>query len=168
MTTSSSTAPARGRALAPAALIVSLLLVAAAAGLGIWANSGAIDGWYAAADKPAGTPPGWVFGPVWTALYTAMAVAAWLVWRTPAGPDRSRGLQWYAVQLAVNAAWSPVFFGAEALWAGVGVILALDVAVLSTILAFRRVHAVAWTLLVPYLAWVSYATYLSIGIAAAN
>ncbi len=149
-------------------LILSLLLVAAVAVSGAVINAGEVDGWYASADKPVGTPPGWVFGPVWTTLYAAMAVAAWLVWRS-AGFRRARtALSLYALQLALNAGWTPVFFGAEWLVAGLVVIVLLDLAIVATAWAFRRHSRVAALLLVPYLAWSLYATYLNAGIAALN
>lgn len=160
--------PARGRRGAGAALGLSLLAVAVVAGLGAWANAGAVDGWYELADKPAGTPPGWVFGPVWTTLYLAMAVAAWLIWRAGHGRATRIALGLYGTQLILNAAWSPVFFAAEALAGGVVVILLLDVALTATIVAFARLHRGAALLLAPYLAWVFYATYLTIGITALN
>lgn len=151
-----------------AVLVGSLVLVAVVAVSGAVINAGETDGWYAAADKPPATPPGWVFGPVWTTLYTAMAVAAWLVWRTAGFRGAAVALGLYGVQLALNAAWTPVFFGAEQLVAGLVVIVALDLAVAATAVAFRRHSRVAALLLVPYLAWTLYATYLNAGIAALN
>ena len=72
-----------------------------------------VDGWYSAAQKPLWTPPNWVFGPVWAFLYTAMAVAAWLVWRRWGWRDARGALLLYLVQLVLNAVWTPLFFGAE-------------------------------------------------------
>ena len=149
-------------------LLLSLGLVAGVAFWGAAVNAGEVDGWYAAADKPPGTPPGWVFGPVWTTLYTAMAVAAWLVWRSSGWRSSAGALGLYGVQLALNAAWTPVFFGAEQLVAGLAVIVALDIAIAATAAAFRRHSPPAALLLVPYLAWALYATYLNAGIALLN
>lgn len=114
--------------------------------------------WYAALNKPAWNPPAWLFGPVWTLLYTLMAVAAWLVWKRVGfgGP-----LTLYFVQLVLNAAWTPIFFGAHALMPALIVIATLWVAILLTMLSFRRVNRAASELLVPYLAWVTFATYLN-------
>ncbi len=114
--------------------------------------------WYAGLSKPAWNPPAWLFGPVWTLLYTLMAVAAWLVWKRV---GFAKPLTFYFVQLALNAAWTPIFFGAHALGPALGVIVALWVAILVTWLSFRRVNAAAGWLFVPYLAWVSFATYLN-------
>lgn len=117
--------------------------------------------WYAALAKPAWNPPNWIFGPVWTALYAMMAVSAWLVWQGSEGAVRRRALGWYAVQLVLNAAWTPLFFGLHFLGVAFAEILLLWVAIAATIAAFRRVSRVAAWLLVPYLAWVSFAAALN-------
>lgn len=114
--------------------------------------------WYLALDKPAWNPPAWLFGPAWTLLYTLMAVAAWLVWKRV---GFSRPLGFYFVQLALNAAWTPIFFGAHQLGGALIVIVALWIAILATLLSFRRVNPTAGWLFVPYLAWVSFATVLN-------
>lgn len=149
-------------------LLLSLALVAAVAISGALINAGAVDGWYAEADKPPGTPPGWVFGPVWTTLYAAMAVAAWLVWRAAGPRGAAAALGLYAGQLALNAAWTPVFFGAEQLVGGLVVIVALDLTIAATLVTFWRHSRPAAALLVPYLTWALYATYLNAGIAVLN
>ncbi|MCX6855016.1 MAG: tryptophan-rich sensory protein [Verrucomicrobia bacterium] len=114
--------------------------------------------WYAALTKPTWNPPAWIFGPAWTLLYTLMAVAAWLVWKRV---GFSSPLALYFVQLALNAAWTPIFFGAHQLgWALVEIIL-LWVMISLTLLSFRRVTPTAGWLFVPYLAWVSFATVLN-------
>ena len=91
-------------------LLALLALCFAAAAAGGAATYPRIQGWYAELAKPPWTPPGWLFGPVWTALYTAMAVAAWLVWRQ-AGLAGAMALGLLAVQLGLNVAWSWLFFG---------------------------------------------------------
>ncbi|MFZ2279388.1 MAG: TspO/MBR family protein [Prosthecobacter sp.] len=114
--------------------------------------------WYAALHKPSWNPPAWLFGPAWTLLYTLMAVAAWLVWKR-VGCSRPLGL--YFVQLALNAAWTPIFFGAHQLgWALFEIVL-LWIAILATLLSFRRVNRAAGWLFAPYLAWVTFATVLN-------
>jgi tryptophan-rich sensory protein len=111
--------------------------------------------------RPTWAPPGWVFGPVWITLYTMMGVATWLVWRTGPSPDRRRAMTSFAVQLALNAAWTPVFFGLRSIGGGLLVIAVLNVAILATIVTFgRRSQLAAW-LLVPYAAWVGFATALT-------
>ena len=148
-------------------VLVALLAVnAVVAGAGALASTSAVDGWYAAADKPAWTPPDWLFGPVWTVLYILMAVAAWLLWRRHGARAARTALVLYGVQLALNAAWTPVFFGAQQLGWGLAIILALELALVATVVAFHRLSpAVAW-LLGPYLTWVLYATTLNAGVLA--
>ena len=116
--------------------------------------------WYVALDRPSWAPPGWVFGPVWVTLYAMMGVAAWLVWRSHA-PNRRAALTWFAVQLVLNAAWTPVFFGAKSLGGGLIVIVMLLLAIAATIAAYRHVSRAAAWLMVPYLAWVGFATALN-------
>lgn len=116
--------------------------------------------WYLALDRPSWAPPGWVFGPVWITLYTVMGVAAWLVWRSDA-PSRRSALAWFAVQLVLNAAWTPVFFGARSIGGGLIIIISLVVAIIATIAAYRLVSRVAAVLMLPYLAWVGFATALN-------
>ena len=166
ITTETST-PGSGRlrrALGLAGFLAASATVATLGGLA----TGAVDTWYQALTKPAWTPPDAVFGPVWTVLYAGMAVAAWRVWDRHGWAGARGALTAYGVQLAVNCAWSPVFFGAHRIGAGLAVILALDVAVLAAILAFRRLDRGAAAILVPYLAWCLYATSLNAGILALN
>ena len=117
--------------------------------------------WYATLSKPAWNPPGWIFGPVWSALYTMMAVAAWLVWRQGGWKQQRKALLVFLVQLVLNALWSPLFFGLH--WPGLAFaeILLLWVAIAWTITVFLHVHRLAAWLLVPYLAWVSFAAVLN-------
>jgi translocator protein len=117
--------------------------------------------WYAALAKPSWNPPAWLFGPVWSALYAMMAVAAWLVWKRGGFLAQRTPLALFLVQLALNAAWSPLFFGLQ--WPGVAFaeILLLWLAILATLVSFLRVNQVASWLLAPYLAWVSFAAVLN-------
>lgn len=117
--------------------------------------------WYAALNKPAWNPPGWIFGPVWTALYVMMAVAAWLVWRRGGFAAQRRPLGWFLAQLVLNALWTPLFFGLRQPGWAFAEILLLWLAILATLLAFRSVSRAAAWLLVPYLAWVSFAAVLN-------
>lgn len=153
----------RGRA--ALGLGVSLAASFAAAGLGAVATSTSVATWYAALQKPAWTPPPWLFGPVWTVLYAAMAVAAWIVWKEAGGFARARRpLAIYLVQLALNALWSPIFFGARNPGLAVLDIVLLWVAIAATIVAFAGRSRIAAVLLVPYLVWVSYAAALNVAI----
>lgn len=139
-------------------LVGWIALCQAAGALGGLVTSG---DWYRELARPSWAPPGWLFGPVWLTLYTAMAVAAWLVWRGPSSPARTSALTWFGVQLALNAAWSPVFFGLRSLGGGLVVIVALLVAIAVTIARFAPRSRLAAGLLVPYLAWVGFATALN-------
>ena len=116
---------------------------------------------YAALDLPSWAPPGWLFGPVWTVLYVLIAVSGWLVWRQ-AGWNPA--LTVYAVQLVLNAIWTPLFFGADRYGVALAEIVLLDLAVVATIVLFRVRHRVAAALLLPYLAWVLFATALNAAI----
>lgn len=117
--------------------------------------------WFQSLAKPSWNPPSWLFGPVWTVLYLFMAVAAWRVWDR-GGYAKQRGpLTLYFIQLALNAAWTPVFFGAHQLLTAFILITVMWVAILLTFLSFRRVDGVAGKLFVPYLAWVTFATVLN-------
>lgn len=124
--------------------------------------------WYRALAKPSFQPPAWVFGPAWTLLYALMGLAAWRVWPRRAEPAARSALVLFGAQLAVNAAWSPVFFGAHAVGAALAVIAVLAVLVAATIVAFRRVDRTAAALLLPYLAWVLFATVLNAAILRLN
>jgi tryptophan-rich sensory protein len=117
--------------------------------------------WYRALEKPPFQPPAWVFGPAWTLLYGLMGLAAWRVWRRRASPAARRALVLFGAQLAVNAAWSPVFFGAHAVGAALAILVVLTGLVAWTVAAFRRVDRPAAALLLPYLAWLSFATVLN-------
>ncbi|WP_433623821.1 TspO/MBR family protein [Halomicrococcus sp. NG-SE-24] len=117
-----------------------------------------VSGWYTTVQQPAFTPPNWVFGPVWTTLYLLMGVALYLVWR---GERDRLALGAFAVQLALNASWTLVFFGMQWPAGGLAVIVALLAAIVATIALFSRVDRRAALLLVPYLAWVAFATVLN-------
>ncbi|MBI5162024.1 MAG: tryptophan-rich sensory protein [Micrococcales bacterium] len=176
------TIAAESRAVAPSPVRSALVLLAflaisyAVAAVGGLATFGNVDGWYAEADTASWTPPNAVFGPVWTVLYALMSVAAWLVWhRRGVNPAAVRtALLAYVAQLVLNAVWTPVFFGlypavgAPALWVALAIIAALDVMVLVTMLRFWPVRRVAAVLLIPYWAWVLYATTLNLALAALN
>ncbi|WP_371682029.1 TspO/MBR family protein [Microvirga sp. 17 mud 1-3] len=145
--------------------LAAVLPVAAAGVLGSIATTPNIPTWYAGLAKPGFTPPNWLFGPVWTLLYAMMAYALWRILSLPKNhPGRPGAVAAFFVQLALNALWSWAFFGAQAPLAGLVVILALIVAIVATIRAFWPLDRAAALLLVPYLAWVTYATALNAAI----
>jgi benzodiazapine receptor len=117
--------------------------------------------WYAALAKPSWNPPNWIFGPVWSALYTMMAIAAWLVWRRGGWVANALPLTVFLVQLVLNALWSWCFFGLKNPGLAFLEIIALWVGIAATLLMFRKPSPLAAWLLAPYLAWVSFATALN-------
>ena len=124
--------------------------------------------WYEGLIKPPLNPPNWVFGPVWTLLYVLMGVAFYRILRSPDCARRSRAIWLFVAQLVLNAAWSFAFFAAHSPLLGLVVILPLEVLILATIDAFRRIDGVAAACLVPYALWVAFATYLNGALFALN
>ncbi len=145
-----------------AAAFLPVLLAAALASVATQPN---IPTWYAGLEKPAFTPPNWVFAPVWSLLYLAMAAAAWRILSLPdKRPERRAALTAFYIQLALNAAWSFAFFAAHSPLAGLFVIAGLLAAILWTIRRFALLDRLSAWLLVPYAAWVAYASALNVAI----
>ena len=147
------------------ALLGWLALAASAGAIGGFASRDAAA-FYGALAKPGWAPPGWLFGPVWSALYVLMGVAAWLAWRErPATPalraNRRRGLTLFVVQLALNALWTWLFFAWRLGAAAFAEIALLWIAVAITTWLLGRVRPLAAYCLLPYLAWVSFAMALT-------
>jgi tryptophan-rich sensory protein len=117
--------------------------------------------WYAGLIKPAWNPPAWIFGPVWSALYVMMAVAAWLVWRAGGWRKQRAALGLFLAQWLLNALWTPLFFGLHQPGLALAEIVLLWLTLLATVLEFWQVSRAASLLLWPYLAWVSFATFLN-------
>lgn len=146
-------------------VLVAFVLVCFGAGaVGSWFTTPALDSWYADLRKPAWNPPNWIFAPVWSVLYLLMAVAAWLVWgragfRAPGG-----ALGLFSAQLILNVAWSVLFFGLRSPAAALGGIAVLWVAIVATIVAFSRTSPAASLIMIPYLAWVTFAGALNLAI----
>lgn len=144
------------------ALLVSLGVTGAAATLAARASISSAQ-FYAVLDKPTWAPPAWLFGPVWTLLYLLMAIAAWRVWRASRAESRS-ALALYLVQLALNALWTWLFFvWHNGQWATIEV-LALWGSIVTTIVLFAKHDRPAAWMLAPYLAWVSFASALTIAV----
>jgi translocator protein len=138
--------------------------VTAAALLGVLGVSGT-SAEYQNLEQPSWAPPSWLFGPVWTILYAMIAVAGWLVWRRTGW---NRALTVYAVQLILNAAWTPIFFGFGQYGLALIDIVLMWIAIGATVFLFRPVSRAAAWLLVPYWAWVTFATALNAAIWSAN
>lgn len=143
------------------ALGIALVACFVAAAIGGLATSRSLRDWYVQLPKPSWNPPNWIFGPVWTVLYALMAVAAWLVWRVRDERDVQIALTWFGAQLVLNVAWSVAFFGLRSPVGGLAVIVVLWWAIAGTIVAFAPIALVAALILVPYLAWVTFATVLN-------
>jgi len=143
-------------------LIVACVVSLSAGAIGSLAGT---NSWYATIEKPAFTPPDWVFGPVWTVLYLLMGVAAFLVWQRGLGLRMVRvALAWFLGQIVLNALWSPVFFGLHRVDLALVVIVLLWGALVVTMYWFFRVSRAAGLLLIPYLLWVSFAAVLNASI----
>jgi tryptophan-rich sensory protein len=124
--------------------------------------------WYASLAKPSWTPPGWLFGPVWTALYAMIGIAGWRLWRCRRAPGARIALGAWCVQLALNFAWTPVFFGLRAPTAALAIIAVLLASIVATVALAWRVDRPSSLLLLPYTAWVCFATALNAAIARLN
>lgn len=145
-------------------LVLFVAVCLGVAAMGSVATVPGVEGWYATLNKPPWTPPGWIFGPVWTLLYIAMAVAAWLVWRPQGWSGAKVPLTLFGVQLALNLAWSWLFFGLRSPGLGLADIILLWVAIAATLVVFWRRSKLAGALFVPYLAWVTFASGLNYSI----
>jgi tryptophan-rich sensory protein len=145
-----------------AALVVAVLLPLGVGALGALATSASVRTWYPTLVRPSFAPPSWVFGPTWTALYIMMGVASWLVWREGlARPDVRSALALYGVQLVFNLAWSWLFFGLRQPLVALVDIVVLLALVALTARRFAPVSRTAAGLMLPYLAWVAFATALN-------
>jgi len=146
-------------------LLACLAVVFVAGGTGSFATAKAIPTWYEGLAKPSFNPPAWLFGPAWTVLYLMMAVAAWLVWKQGIGAAGVKlALAVFLVQLILNTLWSVLFFGLRSPLLGLADIIVLWLAILATIVLFFRVSTAAGILLLPYIAWVSFAAVLNAAI----
>ncbi|XGI84131.1 TspO/MBR family protein [Halorutilales archaeon Cl-col2-1] len=146
-----------------ATLVLSILCVEAVGASGSVFTARGLDGWYETLRQPSILPPGWVFGLVWTLLFGLMGVAVWLVWRqaeeSPTEVRLAAGI--FAFHFVFNIGWSAVFFGMRRIGLGLLTIVVLWLLVLATVWSFSRVSRRAGVALLPYLLWVSFATYLN-------
>jgi len=146
-------------------LAVSVVLCLAAGFIGSISTTPNIPTWYAGLAKPSFSPPNWLFGPVWTALYIMMGISLFLIWRRGLAERGVRvALVAFLLQLALNAFWSFAFFGMQSPLAGLVVIVSLWVLIAVTIALFMPVSKPAGILLVPYILWVSFAAVLNASI----
>lgn len=118
--------------------------------------------WFINLNKPWFNPPSWLFGPVWTMLYTLMGISIYLIWKDGFfTPERRTARAIFILQLVLNSGWSYVFFGMQEIGMALVLIIAIWLAIITTIIAFYRVHKIAALLFIPYLLWVTFASILN-------
>ena len=142
-------------------LLLFVVVCFGVAAIGSFWTSSSVNTWYAGLRKPSFTPPSWIFAPVWSTLYLLMALSAWLVWKAAGWSGALVALSLFFAQLALNLAWSGLFFGLrrpDLALVDIGFLLA---AIVATALAFRTFSSLAAWLLVPYALWVAFATLLN-------
>jgi benzodiazapine receptor len=146
--------------------LVGFILLCQFAGIaGSFFTISAIPIWYAGLIKPFFSPPNWLFGPVWTVLYSLMGLSAYLVWEKRGRNKKSReAITFFAIQLLLNAIWTPIFFGARNLFLAFVVIVVLLYYIFRTISAFAKISKTASLLLWPYALWVGFASILNFSI----
>ncbi len=150
-------------------LLVFIILCEAVGLLGTPFTASAVPTWYAFLNKPSFAPPNWVFGPVWTLLYLMMGISAYIVWSKGIQKKQvKKALSIFTLQLALNFAWSILFFGLRSPILGLADIVLLWLSILATVITFSRVSRTASILLIPYLAWVSFASILNLFIVLLN
>ena len=149
--------------LSPTAQVVGLIVWVGLCFLTAWIGSRFSPGseWYQQLQKPSWTPPGYVFGPVWSLLYLSMGVAAWLVWKRFGFAGAPLALTFFIVQLVLNGMWSWMFFGLHRPGLAFAEIIVLWCAIIATMISFWQKRADAGLLFLPYAAWVSFATILN-------
>jgi benzodiazapine receptor len=142
--------------------LVGLIVLCEGVGVlgGMWTGP-EIPRWYRTLTKPSFNPPGWIFAPVWTTLYLLMAIAAWLTFNAAASPTRTLGLVLFFVQLALNLAWSWIFFRKHAIGSAAVEVALLWCSIGATTMLFSQVSSTAAWLMVPYWGWVTFASILN-------
>jgi translocator protein len=143
-------------------LLISLLLPLGIGGLAGMFTTEAIPGWYAALNQPSFNPPNWVFGPVWTALYTIMGISLFIIWKLPASKQRNHAILIFMVQLLLNFCWSFFFFYFKMIGLALIDILALWIMIIIILVRFYKLKPIAAYINIPYLLWVTFATTLNI------
>ena len=146
-------------------LILSIIICQAAGLVGTIFTMDSIPTWYAALNKPSFNPPNWLFGPVWTVLYLMMGISLFIVWKEDLKNKIIKSaFIIFMIQLLLNTIWSVVFFGMQSISGGLISIVLLWLMILFTIIKFMKISRVAGILLIPYLLWVSFATFLNYSI----
>ncbi len=143
-------------------LTLSIVICLAAGAIGSFFTTPAINSWYVFLIKPSFSPPNWLFAPVWTTLYILMGIALFLVWQK--AKENKKAIIFFSAQLILNSLWSILFFGLKSPGLALGEIVVLWLLILLTILQFKKISKSAAWLLLPYLLWVSFATFLNLAI----
>lgn len=146
-----------------AKLFIAIFIAELAGIIGSVFTASSVTTWYRTLVMPEFSPPGWVFGPVWTTLYALMGIALWLVWKEDAAAPTARRIAFlfFFIQLFLNTLWSVIFFGAQNPGLAFGEIILLWLSIVGTMIAFAKVSKPAAWLFAPYLLWVSFAAYLN-------
>jgi len=146
--------------------LVAMIIICQLAGIiGSFLTRSSIQNWYYYLTKPSFSPPNWLFAPAWITLYLLMGISAFLIWREGLNtPGVKNALIIFAIQLILNALWSPVFFGLRSPIAGLIIIVILWIAILITLLTFIKISTIAGVLLIPYIVWISFAAVLNYSI----
>jgi len=147
---------------------ISIAVPLLAALLGSLFTTSGVKSWYPMINKPSWNPPSWLFGPVWTVLFLMMGVALYIVWKQGVGEKRRLAIKVFFIQLGLNVLWSALFFGLRNFWLAYAEILVLWALIFMTINKFNKVSKLAGGLLVPYLMWVTFASFLNLTIASLN
>ena len=146
-------------------LIFSIVFVQLAGILGALFTATSIGTWYEMINKPVLNPPSWIFGPVWMVLYLLIGISLFLIWDKGVHKKHEKiAIEIFAIQLILNAIWSPIFFGLQNPGAAIIIIVLLWITIVATIVSFYKISKTAAYLLIPYLLWVSFATYLNYSI----
>lgn len=152
----------------PWKLFASIIITLSAGFLGSFFTGPAVKTWYLLINRPSWNPPAWLFAPVWTTLFILMGVSLYLVWSQKMNAKTRLALNIFTVQLILNIFWSVIFFGMGNFWLAFAEIVVLWIFILLTIIYFRRINKTAGWLLVPYILWVSFASFLNFTIASLN
>ncbi|HOX96040.1 MAG TPA: tryptophan-rich sensory protein [Candidatus Woesebacteria bacterium] len=149
-------------------LAISISVPLLAGVLGSLFTGPAVKTWYLVINRPSWNPPSWLFGPVWTTLFILMGIALYLVWSSKMSNKVRWALKMFSAQMVLNILWSVFFFGMGNFWLAFGEIIVLWMFILATIISFGKISKKAAWLLVPYILWVSFASYLNFTIASLN
>jgi len=159
------TLPSSGWVRSPLKLLAAIVICNLAGIIGSLVTTTGEGSWYAAIEKPPFNPPGFVFGPVWTTLYILMGISLYLIWMEGTGRREVRlALIFFSTQLVLYALWTFLFFGLQSPFLGLVEIIILWLFIVATIVAFYRINKTAAFLMVPYLAWVTFAAFLTYSI----